>query len=155
TATAGRNAAEVRLEGRRTRRRARVDAVKDDRPTRRRSGSHRTSEQPEEIEVDRAIAELRIEAAGEVAARAGQLELDAGPRRAALAGDDDPRPVHLHADLQAAAFVRRARGRGGGSHCGECGDENERTLHGTLRNHSADRPPPINSSAAEPPAKRS
>ena len=84
---------------------ARVEAVEDGRARGRDPGVDRAPELAREGHVDRTVAELRVEAADDVAARARELVLHLPRRR----GHDDPRPRDRDADHQAAALVRRAR----------------------------------------------
>src|SRR6476620_2599291 len=116
----------------------------------------RTAELPEEIDVDRAVGELGVQPTDHIPARARELEVDARPWRRQRGGYDHPGPRYAYAHLQAATFVRRSCRRC--THSGCCRQDRgrqEETLHGTLRNQSADNAPPNSRKAAEPPAKRS
>src|SRR6266849_9708963 len=67
------------------------------------------TELPKEVDVDRAVGELRVQTADDVTARARELEVDTRPRCRQRGGHDDPRPGDADAHLQATALVRRSR----------------------------------------------
>ena len=116
----------------------------------------RAAELPEEVDVERAVGELRVQPADHIAARARELEVDTRPWRGHHGRHNDPGAGDSHAHLKPSALVRRSGGRC--AHSGCCGQDpghEDEPLHGTLRNHSADSAPPKSRKAAEPPANRS
>ena len=101
--TAGRRkAADVRPEHGRANRSSGVDAAEHDGTRRRRPRTDRTAEQSREVDVDRAVAQLRVEPADDEAARTRELELRAV--RASSRAGRERRPT-------ARARARRPGGR--------------------------------------------
>src|SRR5207247_9561629 len=86
----GGNAAEKRTKGRRTRGRADIGRPEQRRSSRRDAGPNGAPELPGEAHVDRPVAQLGVQTADREAARARELEVDAGARRCHARGDDDP-----------------------------------------------------------------
>jgi len=114
-AARGRNATDVRPEARR-----RVAACHEP-PEKHRGrgrGDPRVDRAPErrpEGKLERAVGELRVEAADDELLRTGELPLRLGPSRR-----HDPWPGHRHADLKAVALARRT----GRARCSEgAGDQ--------------------------------
>src|SRR5215210_1240824 len=154
-AAASRHAADMRAKAGRPRGAADVARVEHDGARGGDSGRHRRSDQAEKADVDRTVAELGVEAGRDISARAQELPLHARTGDARSRGDDDPRPVHGDALLEASALVRRECRRRCGSKAGRDHGQDEQSLHGTLLNQNIESNPPVSNSAAEPPAKTS
>src|SRR5215213_5037770 len=155
-APAAGHAADVRAERRRASGASDVARVEDHRACSGDARGDRRADDAEEPDVDGAVAQLGVETRRHVPARAHQLPLDARPRDAVPGRDHDPRAVNGDALLEAAALVGREGGRGGDREGrGREGGDDEKALHGTLRNQNTDIRPPTSSNAADPPAKTS
>ena len=149
TATARRgDAPDVRTERRHLARDARVEAVEDGGGRGRDPGVDGAPELPRKGHVDRAVAELGIEPADDVAARARDLVLHVPRRR-----DDHPGPRNRDAHHQAAALVRRARLPRAREHRDGARKQHDRAPHGTLLNHAVESAAPTSRNIAAPAEK--